>query len=200
MSIGIYKITSPSGKIYIGKSENIEVRWRDYKHSKSQPRLIRSFKKYAIENHFFEIIEECEKEQLNKRERYWQEFYNVVGENGLNCYTESINTRRRTYTKLSKIKMSEGRKGENNHMYGKKLSQEQCKKISETHKGKIISEAQKNKWRISIGDKVKGGNNPRARKVICVLTSRVFDCITDCSVFLGVNRKTLNDQLIGRYP
>ena len=28
--MGIYKITSPSGKIYIGSSKNINKRWKDY--------------------------------------------------------------------------------------------------------------------------------------------------------------------------
>lgn len=31
--IGIYKITSPSGKVYIGQSVNIERRFLDYKKS-----------------------------------------------------------------------------------------------------------------------------------------------------------------------
>ena len=29
--IGIYKIVSPSGKVYIGQSTNIERRWKEYK-------------------------------------------------------------------------------------------------------------------------------------------------------------------------
>lgn len=47
--IGIYKITSPSGKIYIGQSVNIERRFLDYKKSlkKSQIKLYNSIKKYG---------------------------------------------------------------------------------------------------------------------------------------------------------
>ena len=89
--IGIYKITSPSGKIYIGQSVNIERRFLDYKKSlkKTQIKLYNSLKKYDYKNHIFEIIEECSVELLNERERYYQDFFNCV-ENGLNCrYTRT---------------------------------------------------------------------------------------------------------------
>jgi group I intron endonuclease len=84
--VGIYKITNPKGKIYIGQSINIERRSKEYKniiHS-SQRKLKNSIKKYGWENHTFEIIEECSIGILNIRERYWQEYFNVLQE-GLNC-------------------------------------------------------------------------------------------------------------------
>ncbi len=93
--VGIYKITAQDGKIYIGKSRNIEKRWQDYISSftklSGQPDLYLSFKKYGWFNHNFEIIEECLEEELGCREFYWQHFYDVLGENGLNmmygsCY------------------------------------------------------------------------------------------------------------------
>ena len=200
MSIGIYKIISPSGRIYVGQSENIETRWRDYKYSKSQTRLIRSFKKYGIDNHIFEIIEECTLEQLTNRENFWQIHYDVISEKGLNCHIVDVNTGKRVYTEESRLKMSEGRVGEKNHMFGKKLSREKCDRISKVHKGKVVSQKTKDKRKITLGDKQKGGGNPRAREVICVLTSITFKCITECAAFLNMNRKTLNDQLIGKYP
>ena len=67
--IGIYKITSPSGKIYIGQSKNIEKRFKAYykKLGKNQPRLYRSFKKYGIKQHNFEIQEKCLFKQLKSK-------------------------------------------------------------------------------------------------------------------------------------
>jgi group I intron endonuclease len=84
--IGIYKITSPSGKIYIGQSVNIKTRFRKYKYlnCKRQTYLYNSFQKHGVENHIFEIIEECTLEQLNEREIYWGTYYNVLDKNGLN--------------------------------------------------------------------------------------------------------------------
>ena len=85
--IGIYKIISPSGKIYIGLSKDIEGRWRGYSVNKKtaphQRKLYYSFKKYGIENHKFEILEECKFEELNEKEIYYIKKYNSV-EKGLN--------------------------------------------------------------------------------------------------------------------
>ena len=86
--IGIYKITSPSKRIYIGQSRDIESRLNDYKNLNNcnkQTLLWRSFLKYGVINHTFEIIEECLFKELNIRERYWQEYFEVV-EKGLNCF------------------------------------------------------------------------------------------------------------------
>ena len=86
--IGIYKITSPSKKIYIGQSINVNKRLKEYKYlsnCKTQPKLYNSLVKYGFSQHIFEIIEQCSVEELNVRERYWQEFHNTIGERGLNC-------------------------------------------------------------------------------------------------------------------
>ena len=79
--IGIYKITNPKGKTYIGQSVNIEKRWNRYKNlipkdCIGQPLIYRSLIKYGVENHIFEIIELCNKEELNKLESYYIVLYN----------------------------------------------------------------------------------------------------------------------------
>ena len=59
--VGIYKITSPSGRVYIGQSVNIEKRFLSYSkllRCKTQIKLFRSFLKYGVINHIFETIEE----------------------------------------------------------------------------------------------------------------------------------------------
>jgi len=57
---GIYKITSPSGKIYIGSSINIDKRIKYYSsgNCKGQIRLFNSIVKYGWNNHILEILEE----------------------------------------------------------------------------------------------------------------------------------------------
>ena len=67
MICGIYKISSPKGRIYIGQSVNINYRWYQHRHNTNQEYalLYRSFKKYGVENHLFTLIEECAKEYLD---------------------------------------------------------------------------------------------------------------------------------------
>jgi group I intron endonuclease len=95
--IGIYKITSPSGKVYIGQSVNLDKRKGEYRRMastiKSQLKLYNSLVKYGFSEHIFEVVEECEVELLNARERHWQDFYNVVGEGGLNCRLQGAGDR-----------------------------------------------------------------------------------------------------------
>jgi hypothetical protein len=82
MDSGIYKITNPKNKVYIGQSTNINNRWEDYKKlkCKGQPKLYNSFKKYGIENHKFEILKKCTIEKLNDLEyNYKQDIINELG-------------------------------------------------------------------------------------------------------------------------
>jgi group I intron endonuclease len=95
--IGIYKITSPSGKVYIGQSINIKRRFKNYKRlsdCKKQTALYASFLKYGVENHNFEIVTECTIEELNNLERYYQDLYDVTNSKiGLNCVLTASDNR-----------------------------------------------------------------------------------------------------------
>lgn len=73
-AIGIYKITNPKGKVYIGQSINLKERERHYKtlNIKNQPKISNSIKKYGWDNHSFEIIEECDLNILSEREVFWK--------------------------------------------------------------------------------------------------------------------------------
>ena len=68
--VGIYKITNPKGKVYIGYSKDIENRFKYYKrlNCKGQRKLYNSLKKYGPDNHIFEIVEECNLVDLNLKE------------------------------------------------------------------------------------------------------------------------------------
>ena len=92
--VGIYKITNPEGKSYIGLSKNIEQRWVSHKNLqfKGNLKLKNSLKLYSIESHIWDIIEVIDIEHLSlhegnallrKRERYWILFYDSF-KKGLN--------------------------------------------------------------------------------------------------------------------
>jgi group I intron endonuclease len=134
--IGIYKIISPSNKIYIGQSCRIEARWNHYTKMdcKSQPKLYNSFLKYGVENHDFVIVEECQVLKLNERERYWQEWYNVT-KDGLNCTLVSTDSRPGHLSDNTKRKISDANRGKSNrenYNHSEKTKQ----KIGLANKGK----------------------------------------------------------------
>lgn len=106
--IGIYKITSPNRKVYIGQSVNIQQRINKYKNLKciNQPRLYNSIIKYGFENHKIEIICECLIEDLNNQERFYQDLYNVLGKNGLNCKLTKSDDRSGKLSDVTRLKMS----------------------------------------------------------------------------------------------
>lgn len=57
--VGIYKITSPSNKVYIGQSWNIEKRWKGHKGSnKRKYPISNSILKYGSSQHKFEVVHE----------------------------------------------------------------------------------------------------------------------------------------------
>lgn len=147
--IGIYKITSPSNKIYIGQSINIKNRFKQYKkvNCKTQIRLYNSFLKYGIEKHTFEIIEECSIELLNERERYWQDYYNVLN-NGLNCILTKTNEKKHIVSKETKEKLRTLK-------LGKKTSEETKNKIRNIRLGSKMSKESSLKKSLSM----KGSNN-----------------------------------------
>ena len=150
--IGIYKITNPKGKIYIGQTIDYERRFRHYKNlrCKEQPKLYNSFKKYGVDNHTFEVIQECQITNLTILERYYQELYNSTGLKGLNCILVKTDEFSGGHSEESKKKISKS-------MKGRKLTKEHKRKISENHigmTGKVHSEESKRKMSIAqIGNK-----------------------------------------------
>jgi group I intron endonuclease len=156
MSIGIYKITSPSGKIYIGQSQNINIRWKYSYYNiccKDQIKLYNSLKKYSPKSHIFEILEKCTLEELNEREIFWKKYYlkQLGWKKLLFCklydigggpLSEEIKDKirkgnlGRKHSKKTKIKMSKKAKG-------RKYSLASRKKMSLSKKGKELTKNQK---------------------------------------------------------
>ena len=165
--VGIYKITNPNGRVYIGQSRNIEKRFKHYfnLNCKCQPILFNSLNKYGVNNHEFEIIEGCEIDQLNIRERYYQDLYNVIGENGLNCILTETNVLPRVY--LNPIKRSfESNQKTSESMTGKIKSEETRNKISESMKGKQNSENSKKKTSDTMKGKKRGPYKKKEQQTI----------------------------------
>ena len=81
-SPGIYKIEHiKSKKVYIGQSANVKNRLRDHLKSAAGISTIANQAVHdamaaeGIENFAFYLLDECSREKLNEREKYWIDFY-----------------------------------------------------------------------------------------------------------------------------
>lgn len=77
----IYKITNPSGKVYIGQSSNTIKRFKSYKRCKpDQNAIYNSLQKYGYEAHFFEVLyKDLTKIEVDLFEIELIEFYKSQG-------------------------------------------------------------------------------------------------------------------------
>lgn len=126
--VGIYKITNPVGKVYIGQSWLLDK--RRYKYStlrcKGQTKLYNSLKYYGWTSHLFEVVHQLpsdvNQQSLNDYETlYWQQ-YKELGFEMLNMREPGSNG---------------------------KFSEESKRKMSDSQKGKIVSEESKLKMSIA---------------------------------------------------
>jgi len=171
MRSGIYKITNPEGKVYIGCTSDLERRIKDYERGniRTQPLILQSWRKYGWGSHTFEILEYTkdlilkEKYYIKKYDSYYKGLNGNRGGNGVKKHT--LNTR---------LKMSiAGKKNKGkrviSHRKGKKVSEEHKLNISmgrkgipSHRKGKRISE----EHRLNISKGKKGLPNPKNAKPI----------------------------------
>jgi group I intron endonuclease len=172
--VGIYKIHSPSNKVYIGQS--IDLRYRVFKystlHCKMQPKLYASLSKYGWKNHEFKVLHnlpsDVSQDVLNSYEEFYlQQFkdcgfevLNVRGagrygkisddtkiklSNSLKKYYENHENREKK-SKDTIIGMRNSNASEKNsfNKKGIKLSEETKAKISKSNMGKICPQSKIN--------------------------------------------------------
>ena len=219
---GIYKITSPTGKIYIGQSIDIKRRWvyhRCLSNNYHINILYRSFIKYGVDNHNFEILEECDSKLLNERERFYIEKYDTFQtSNGMNL-TRGGNSNVE-FSKSTIQKMSLAKKGKkivhligythsdetkellrqksigNKNWLGKHHSEETKEKLRIISTGKKLSDETKNK----IGEKSKGNKyrlgfkySEDEKKEIARRNTGIKNNVPRTSIYYGVSfSKTKN--------
>lgn len=149
--IGIYKITSPTNKVYIGQSWDIKKRWRYYwsKYTKNQAKLENSFNKHGIENHVFtiEFIFDTEptQKELDSKEQFHIDFYRNSGYELLNLKEAGSNGK---LSEEARKRMSLSRMGNKNTL-GRKLTDEHKAKISKAGKNRVCKDETKAKLRES---------------------------------------------------
>lgn len=213
---GIYKITNPIGQIYIGKSVHCKRRWRQNAYQR-QRLIIESFEKYGYKNHTFEIIEECEEEQLNDREKFWVKHFDCFDTpNGLNLTGGS--SKGYEFSKQSREIIKNNSTG-NNNWEGRKHTEESKSKIGKAHKGrKHTEEARKNMGQGQKGRKAsdetrkimseqrKGIPKPigfvahTAKVVLNTETGVYYVSLREAAKSSTIKYDTLQDMLSGKRP
>lgn len=186
--IGIYKFTNKiNNKRYIGKSIDIEKRRKTHERNSvnCDGYFYNAIRKYGLDNFDFSIIEECSKEELNEKEKYWIKYYNsnnseygyniTSGGDGLNdveAWNKGISWNEETKKKLSESqkkrfenpeeheKLSKSHKGQTSSRKGKHLSDETKEKLRQANLGKKQSQETINK-RV---EKLKGHNTSEETK------------------------------------
>jgi group I intron endonuclease len=218
--IGIYKILSPTNKVYIGQSINIPRRFSVYKAlSKPSigPKIYNSLAKHGSDNHVFEVIEECLIEKLDEREKYWKQYHLDQVNNDwtqvLFCemYDKgggprsqetkdkiSFLKKGQKHTEETKQKISLAKKGKVSYKKGKTTSEQTKQKISASLKGKTawnkgLTHSDKTKKQMSEFWKGKrtGYDHPRSRAIIDIETGIEYPSLTACIKGLGKARDTV---------
>lgn len=93
MSIGIYKITNKeNGKSYIGQSIHIERRWEEHCRPSASSLISKAIHKYGKTSFSFEILEECQIEDLDLLEQYWIQKENTISPFGYNVALDTSST------------------------------------------------------------------------------------------------------------
>lgn len=192
---GVYKITNPKGRIYIGQAYDLEEREQHYIQVKKnkigkQIRVYNSILFYGWNAHTFEVWERCPIEELNKIERHWQDFYEVLGPMGMNCKLTKVDDRCGEMCEETKDKMSRSHSG-------KIISQEQRDMISISKKNKKLSSKHIENMRIAANNRIKDSkrevlqldmdnnlikiweNHIEAAKNLDIISSRIKSCLNN---------------------
>lgn len=126
----IYRLTSPSGKVYIGQTCNFKARMRKYKGKATinQQKIYRAIQKYGWDNFTKEIIlENLTLEEANQKEILQIKLHNSVKE-GYDIAHGGGGLLGMIRTDQTRKKMSDSRKGI-------KYSEETLRRMSESRKG-----------------------------------------------------------------
>lgn len=199
----IYKITNPSGKIYIGKTYNLRKRINGHKHcgkkKKTSILLYNSIRKYGWENHHLDILETIDDSLLNEREMYWIKEFNSYYQNNTMGMNMTLGGDGQRSSWMHDIKRRETQSklciGDGNSFYGKKHSDESRQAMAE-------KASKRNKERgITIP---KWGAEKGRLKVIkpCLAYNNKgefigeYESVINCAKSLGVNRGSVTDCLL----
>lgn len=197
----VYCHSFPNGKKYIGITSQIpERRWGNQGQGyKNQGLVWNAILKFGWDNILHGILAEVDDIETAE---YYEQYYITIYQADNRKYGYNIKSGGRAAKghKLSPEvvkKMSESRKGENNWIYGKHLSEETKIKLSIAHKGKCDIEAIR-----KAAKERMGGKAYNARKVACFTRDgeyiKSFDSLADAGREYGIRPQDIYNCCNGR--
>jgi group I intron endonuclease len=197
----IYKITSPSGKLYVGKTKSLRKRIAYYKWCAAKKTssiiILNSIKKYGWDKHILEVVEEIDDNLLNEREIYWikeLKTYSLDNPKGMNMTFGGDGNKGSWMHRLDlREKQSKRFTGEGNPFFGKTHSEEfkanKSKEVSEYNKRNNV---QIPKWG------AEKGRLKVIKSVVCYdkfgCFLKQYDSLTDAANQLNVNRSSVTES------
>ena len=181
----IYLLTNTiNNKQYVGQTmaKNITKRWNTYRklvQCSIGRYLYNAFLKHGVDSFKFQIICICFDEDCNKYEEYYIKKFNTIVPNGYNLQSGGNNRRQHPESILKKTmtirnspnyeqykkNISIRLTGKGNPNFGKKMSDEQKKKISESKKNNKTSESTKQKISESLKKHFSGNTSKLSKRV-----------------------------------
>ncbi len=143
MTCGIYAITHrETGRQYVGRSVDVEDRWAHH-YSAGCSYIGTVIQRYGSRAFDFEIIEECDRDQLDEREIYWIAKLGTMKPSGFNLgrggkgvdFTPEVRAKMSTALKGRKVS-DETKRIWSRQRSGRTLNVDWRRKVSEGLKGK----------------------------------------------------------------
>ena len=184
---GIYKIVNKiNGKVYVGQSVNMKNRYAQHLNSLRKNEhynryLQRSFNKYKEKSFYAEVVEFCEPEELNQKEKYWiKKFKSEYNDYGYNAPYAYI-----IFDEYDKIKINNTRRKYNKIIFTEEVKSKISNSLKDYYKDSFISK----KHSMSC---TKNANYEQIKKIKHMLAYERDKSKKDIAKELHVNENTVD--------
>lgn len=205
----VYKITNKiNNKIYIGQTtKSLQERW--YRHcyealsKKSKTKLGRAIRKYGEHSFSLEIVESTS--NLNKREKFWIDYY---GSNTSKGYNIKVGGEGGPHAKSTKNKITRANR---NRVWTDEMRNNMSKAMKKWHKKRgFVPISNQHKQKITLANigrpmslKTKeifeARNKKISKPIICIDTKKEYESIMSACRDLNLNDGHLRMHLKGKY-
>jgi group I intron endonuclease len=176
----VYVHTSPSGKSYVGLTNNYKRRCKEHKitHLSECVNIARAIKKYGWDNFTHTIVDSgLSLDVANELEEFLIEELNTLAPNGYNLTTGGN----------ARIKSPESKAKTSASLMGRVFTAEHKDKIGAVHRGKVLSEI--TKQRIQDSRKERGAQHGARKEVL--IDNILYESQLAAAISLGVSAATI---------